>query len=119
MSTNGGEGTEQQIGVPPFNIAVGLPTEFIPLPRNRRCDIVIASPTWQSMNHPSLSAYQTIIVSEAKDTTTSRNQQVCTSQTGNGATLCDGKIQLGNEYYLLRVDFTTPVPYFSVSYKCF
>ena len=84
-------------------------TDFIPLPKGK-CDVVISLPPW--------GALQITTLAEAKNTTTSRNIQTCAPNTGWGGILCDAKINLDDEYYLMRIDFANPVPYFTVNYQC-
>ncbi len=101
------------------SLGVLFPSEFIPLPKGR-CDVVIASPVWAG----EFQYNQNIQVSEAKNTTASRNTNSCGTQLitiqGNtyGQIVCDAKINLDGEYYLMRVDFRNPVPYFTASYQC-
>ncbi len=90
-----------------------IPTDFLPLPKNR-CDIVVASSIWQGMG----GGTQAINLSEAKNTTASRNVKACFSPSFYGSLLCDHTIHLDDEYYLFRVDFANPPPYFTVSYQC-
>jgi len=73
-------------------------------------DMVIALPPW--------GALQITTLAEAKNTTVSRNIQTCAPNTGWGGILCDAKINLDDEYYLMRIDFANPVPYFTVNYQC-
>ena len=96
-----------------INSNVMIPTDFIALPKGK-CDVVIASPIWSGMGGLS----QAITVAEAKNTTVSRNIQTCTQNAFYGAILCDAKINLDDEYYLVRVDFANAVPYFTVNYQC-
>ncbi len=114
VSTAGASATWSPSSNNYFNSAAVLPTEFIPLPK-KKCDITVASPIWAGFS--SLPVYQVITFSEAKNSTASRNTQTCAFSSFD-IIHCDGKIHLNDEYYLLRIDFAKPVPYFSVNYQC-
>lgn len=113
VSTQGASASWQPSSNTAIEVGALIPTDFIPLPKGK-CEVVVASSIWVGMTGLS----QSITLAEAKNTTSSRNIQVCTLNSGYGAILCDGKIKLDDEYYLMRIDFNNTIPYFTINYQC-